>query len=166
MERIPKKNRSFGFLILLIFFVSCNDKIEFTQYKSVPGSSWQANKNISFEFTVEDTILPKDLFINIRNNNEYPFSNLFVITELNFPNGNKIVDTLQYEMTDETGEFLGKGFAEIKENKLFYKEQKVFPTSGKYRLNIHHAMRKNGEVKVIPFLEGVQDVGLSIEKIK
>ena len=123
MERIPKKNRSFGFLILLIFFVSCNDKIEFTQYKSVSGSSWQANKNISFEFTVEDTILPKDLFINIRNNNEYPFSNLFVITELNFPNGNKIVDTLQYEMTDETGEFLGKGFAEIKENKLFYKEQ-------------------------------------------
>ncbi|PQJ77142.1 gliding motility lipoprotein GldH [Polaribacter glomeratus] len=166
MERIPKKNRGFGFLILFLFLVSCNDKIEFTQYKSVSSSSWQANKNISFEFDVVDTILPKDLFINIRNTNAYPFSNLYVITELNFPNGNKIVDTLQYEMTDETGAFLGKGFAEIKENKLYYKEQKVFPKSGKYLLNIRHAMRKNGAVNVIPFLEGVQDVGLSIEKIK
>lgn len=166
MGIILKKNRSFGFLLMLFFLVSCNDKIEFTKYKSLQDASWQANKNISFEFTVEDTILPKDLFINIRNNNEYPFSNLYVITELNFPNGNKIVDTLQYEMADETGTFLGKGFTEIKENKLFYKEQKVFPISGKYQLNIRHAMRKNGEVEVIPFLEGVQDVGFSIEKTK
>jgi gliding motility-associated lipoprotein GldH len=164
MERILKKNRSLGFLILLLFLVSCDDEIEFTQYKSVPNSSWQANKNIFFEFVIIDTILPKDLFINIRNTNDYPFSNLYLITELNFPNGNKIVDTLQYEMTNEKGLFLGKGFAEIKENKLYYKEQKVFPKSGKYMLNIRHAMRKNGEVKVIPFLEGVQDVGLSIQK--
>jgi gliding motility-associated lipoprotein GldH len=166
MEIILKRNRSFGFLLMLLFLVSCNDKLEFTKYKSLEDASWQANKNISFEFNVEDTILPKDLFINIRNNNEYPFSNLYVITELNFPNGDKIVDTLQYEMTNGTGKFLGKGFTEIKENKLFYKEQKVFPLSGKYLLNIRHAMRKNGEVKVIPFLEGVQDVGFSIEKTK
>ncbi|SDS41207.1 protein involved in gliding motility GldH [Polaribacter sp. KT25b] len=166
MEIILRRNRSFIYLLVLLFFVSCNDKIEFTKYKSLPDASWQANKNISFEFTVVDTILPKDLFINIRNNNNYPFSNLYVITELNFPNGNKIVDTLQYEMADETGKFLGKGFTEIKENKLFYKEQKVFPISGKYKLNIRHAMRKNGEVEVIPFLEGVQDVGFSIEKTK
>jgi len=42
----------------------------------------------------------------------------------------------------------------------------VFPESGTYRFNIRHAMRKNGEVNVIPFLEGVQDVGFSIEKIE
>jgi gliding motility-associated lipoprotein GldH len=166
MEIVLKKNRGLGFLIVLLFLVSCSDNVEFTQYKSISNSSWQANKNIFFEFTVEDTILPKDLFLNIRNNNEYPFSNLYLITVLNFPNGDKVVDTLQYEMTDGKGKFLGSGFTEIKENKLFYKEQKVFPTSGKYLLNIRHAMRKNGEVEIIPFLEGVQDVGFSIEKTK
>lgn len=166
MEIILKRNRNFIYLLVLLFFVSCNDKIEFTKYKSLPDASWQANKNISFEFTVVDTILPKDLFINIRNNNAYPFSNLYVITELNFPNGKRIIDTLQYEMADQTGKFLGKGFTEIKENKLFYKEQKVFPISGEYQLNIRQAMRKNGEVEVIPFLKGVQDVGFSVEKTK
>ena len=75
------------------------------------------------------------------------------------------MDTLQYEMADTTGKYLGKGFTDIKENKLFYKEEKVFPESGKYILNIRHAMRKSGEVNIIPFLEGVQDVGFSIEKL-
>lgn len=166
MVTILNKNRNFTFLVGLLIVVSCSDKIEFTEYKSLPNASWEANKNISFEFQVEDTIHPKDLFINIRNNKEYPFSNLYVITALDFPNGDKIIDTLQYEMADASGKFLGKGFTDIKENKLFYKENKVFPRSGKYMFNIRQAMRKNGEISVIPFLEGVQDVGFSIEKTK
>lgn len=166
MEPVLQKNRSFVFLMILFFLVSCNDKVEYTKYKSVPNALWAAGENISFEFDVKDTILPKDLFINIRNNKEYPFSNLYVITELNFPNGNKIVDTLQYQMADKSGNFLGKGFTDIKENKLFYKEEKLFPQSGKYIFNIHHAMRKNGEVNAISLLKGVQDVGFSIEKTK
>jgi gliding motility-associated lipoprotein GldH len=66
-------------------------------------------------------------------------------------------------MTDKTGRFLGEGFTEIKENKLFYKEKKAFPISGKYTFNVRHAMRKNGDVKPIEFLKGIQDVGFSIE---
>ncbi|APZ45381.1 gliding motility lipoprotein GldH [Polaribacter reichenbachii] len=164
METILKKNKLFVFLITLLFLFSCSDKIEFTKYKSLSNASWEANKNISFEFEISDTISPKNLFINLRNNKDYPYSNLYVITELNFPNGDKIIDTLQYEMADNSGQFLGKGFTDIKENKLFYKEEKVFPVSGKYVFNIRHAMRKNGEVNTIPFLQGVQDVGFSIEK--
>ena len=127
---------------------------------------WIIAPTLTALFMVE--VIPRiySKLINIRNNKKYPYSNLYVITELNFPNGNKIVDTLQYQMSDKFGHFLGKGFTDIKENKLFYKEAKVFPESGKYIFSIRHAMRKNGEVKVIPFLQGVQDVGLSIEKIE
>ena len=119
-----------------------------------------------FEFDVKDTISSRNLFINIRNNSEYKFSNLFIITELVFPNQTKVVDTLQYQMADEKGAFLGVGFTEIKENKLFYKENKKFLLSGKYQLNVRHAMRKNGEVHPIEFLKGIQDVGFSIEKLE
>ena len=151
---------------MFLGIISCSNHIEFTKYKTLASASWKANNNISFEFDIKDTISPKNLFINIRNNKDYPFSNLYVITTLNFPYGDKIIDTLQYEMADNSGKYLGKGFTEIKENKLFYKEEKVFPVSGKYVFNIHHAMRKNGEIKVIPFLGGIQDVGFSIEKSK
>jgi gliding motility-associated lipoprotein GldH len=77
-----------------------------------------------------------------------------------------VIDTLQYEMADASGKFLGNGFSEIKENKLFYKERKVFPISGNYSIEIRHAMRKNGAINAIENLNGIQDVGFSIEKIK
>ncbi len=160
------KNKKYFFLIMFFGIISCADNIEFSQYKSLKNASWESNKNISFQFDVKDTIKPKNLFINIRNDNNYQFSNLFLITELNFPNGTKIIDTLQYEMADNLGNFLGDGFTELKENKLFYKEKKAFPMSGKYTFSVRHSMRKNGEINPIPFLEGVTDVGFSIEKIE
>ena len=165
METIQKNNPFLIVLLLFFLMFSCNDIAEYNQYKTLENASWQANKKVLFQFDVKDTISPKNLFINIRNNNKYQFSNLFVITELNFPNGTIIVDTLQYEMTDNLGNFLGNGFTEIKDNKLFYKEKKVFPIAGQYTFSVRQAMRKNGEVDPIPFLEGISDVGFSIEKI-
>ncbi|MCL7761921.1 gliding motility lipoprotein GldH [Polaribacter sp. Z014] len=163
MMTILKRNNFSIVLVILFLMFSCDDKSDFNQYKSIDAKGWKANDNVSFEFDVKDTISPKNLFINIRNNNEYSFSNLYVITELIFPNETVVVDTLQYEMADKRGKFLGDGFTEIKENKLFYKEKKVFPISGKYKFNVRHAMRKNGNVKPIEFLKGIQDVGFSIE---
>ena len=150
---------------MLLGIIACSNGIEFTIYKSLPNASWEANKSVSFEFEISDTISPKNLFINIRNTKDYAFSNLYVITALDFPNGDRIIDTLQYEMADKSGRYLGKGFTEIKENKLFYKENKVFPESGKYIFSIHHAMRKNGQINPIASLEGIQDIGFSIESL-
>ncbi|PIE99071.1 MAG: gliding motility lipoprotein GldH, partial [Polaribacter sp.] len=62
---------------------------------------------MSFDFVVNDTLAKQNLFINLRNNNDYEFSNLFIITKLSFPSGEKIIDTLEYEMTDNSGRFLG-----------------------------------------------------------
>ena len=163
MTTILKSNPFLIVLGSLLLLFSCDDKSDFNLYKSIDNEGWKANEKIFFEFDVKDTISPKNLFINIRNNNEYAYSNLYLITELVFPNETKVVDTLQYEMADKTGRFLGVGFTEIKENKLFYKEKKAFPVSGNYTFNVRHAMRKNGEVKPIEFLKGIQDVGFSIE---
>ena len=161
------KINSFSIVFLVFFLMfSCQDKPHFNQYKSIPNEGWKASQKVLFEFDVKDTISSRNLFINIRNNSEYKYSNLFIITELVFPNQTKVVDTLQYQMADEKGAFLGVGFTEIKENKLFYKENKKFLLSGKYQFNVRHAMRKNGEVHPIEFLKGIQDVGFSIEKLE
>ena len=162
MEIILKKNSVVMLLLALVFFISCTNDEVFTKYTSIENAEWKANQKISFSFSVEDTIMAKNLFIKIRNTEEYPFSNLFVIASLQFPNGTKVVDTLQYEMANEYGEFLGKGFT-VKENKLFYKEAKVFPQVGDYKFSVYQAMRKQGEVDPIPVLKGIQDVGFSIE---
>lgn len=160
-----QRNSVFLVGIVLFFLInSCTNISEFNQYKTIENASWQTNKKIVFQFEVLDTISPKNLFVNIRNNNGYQFSNLYLITALSFPNETKIIDTLQYEMTDNLGNFLGDGFTEIKNNKLFYKENKVFPITGSYTLSVRQAMRKNGEINPMPFLKGINEVGFSIEK--
>jgi gliding motility-associated lipoprotein GldH len=83
---------------------------------------------------------------------------------LDLPNGKKVVDTLEYEMADKNGVFLGSGISEIKESRLFYKEDYTFPNSGNYKLSIHQAMRSNGSVEGVKALKGVTDVGFRIEK--
>tara|TARA_R110002073_G_scaffold103234_2_gene233718 strand:+ start:16869 stop:17372 length:504 start_codon:yes stop_codon:yes gene_type:complete len=167
MKTVIRKNKKIALvLVALLVFASCDSNRVFDQYYAVDNTVWNKDNPINFEFQVTDTISKNDLYIQIRNNNEYAFSNLFLITHLDFPDGKKIVDTLQYAMTDKNGRFLGSGLSEIKESKLYYKESRVFPMSGKYKVSIKQAMRKNGTVEGVKELEGVTDVGLRIEKVE
>ena len=156
-----------NFRLALVFFlclVSCNSNLVFSDYESMNNGKWEMDEVLDFEFSQLDSVPAHNMFINIRNDNTFQFSNLFLITELEYPDGKTVRDTLEYKMAEPTGEWLGKGLGSIKENKLWYRENIVFPDSGVYKLRVTHAMRKNGEVDGIYILDGITDVGLEIEK--
>ena len=146
---------------IIISFSSCDKDRVFDEYESLRG--WNKDSIVTFEFNDIDSSRVYDLFINVRNNNDYNYSNLFLITEIRFPQGKVISDTLEYEMTKPNGEWLGTGFGDVKESKLWYKENVRFDESGKYEVTIQQAMRKNGEVEGIQELEGITHVGFRIE---
>jgi gliding motility-associated lipoprotein GldH len=165
MEIAIKRTRTYVLLLAtFILFAACDATGVFDEYRSLEENVWSQEEPVEFEFKVSDTLAQNQLYINIRNNNDYEYSNLFLITHLNAPNGKKIVDTLEYAMADQMGEFLGSGISEIKESKLWYKENYVFSVEGDYKLSIHQAMRSNGSVEGVKALEGVTDVGFRIEK--
>lgn len=149
---------------IAIILISCNGKIVESDYVATNSGVWNKDNSVSFTFSSPDTLNTYDVFINLRNDNTFPYSNLFLITELDFPNETTIKDTLEYQMALPSGEWLGKGSGSIKENKLWYKENIVFPENGVYTLKVSHAMRKNGNVDGVVDLEGVTDVGFQIEK--
>lgn len=151
-------------LFCIILFVSCDSSIVKSEYKATVDGEWEKDAQIEFQFSDIDTIQPYNLFINLRNDETFAYSNIFIIAELNYPNGASIKDTLEYEMTLPDGQWLGKGYGSLKENKLWYKENIVFPTKGVYNLKVSHAMRKNGSIEGIVNLEGITDVGYQIEK--
>lgn len=162
------KNRYWLALISLIMFCSCDSNYVFDDYKSVPNQ-WHKDSILTYKITPPDSINSYNLFVNLRNTNDYKYSNLFLIVEINYPNGKTIKDTLEYEMAEPNGKFLGTGFTDVKENKLWYKGYKTpfkFDELGEYTINIQHAMRKNGEEKGIENLEGITDVGFRIEHSK
>ncbi|PQJ21789.1 gliding motility lipoprotein GldH [Tenacibaculum sp. SG-28] len=153
-------------MAVVLLFVSCDANRVFDEYQPIEEQQWNKHNTLRFPFEVKDSVQQHNLFISLRNNKEYAYSNLFLIATLRFPDGNVVVDTLEYAMADSAGKFLGRGFTDVKDNKLFYKENIVFPTKGRYTFEVRQAMRKNGEANGIEALEGVTHVGFRIEKIK
>ncbi|MFC0603357.1 gliding motility lipoprotein GldH [Winogradskyella pulchriflava] len=164
---MPRKTKCFLLAIVCVLLVaSCDSKAVYDVYKSVPNA-WHKDSITSFNFKAPDTIKNYNLYVNLRNNNEYKFSNLFLIVELNYPNGKAVKDTLEYKMAAPNGELLGTGFSDVKENKLWfrgYKKPFKFNEEGEYKVSIQHAMRNNGEVRGVENLEGITDVGFRVEQ--
>lgn len=156
--------RVIGVLISLFTLVSCNTSMVKSEYRATDGGLWNKDDVLEFTFEELDTLQQHDVFINVRNDETFPYNNLFLIAELNFPDGNIVTDTLEYEMALPDGTWLGQGYGSLKESKLWYKENIVFSTSGVYTLRVSHAMRKNGSVNGVVNLEGITDVGFEIIK--
>ena len=154
--------------LVLLFVCSCDSEGVYDEYVNI-DNKWNKDNRVEFKVQAPDTINPYDMFINIRNNADYKYNNLFLIVSIEHPFGKVIKDTLEYRMADEEGRFLGQGFSDIKENKLAYNSPDtpiIFAESGEYIITVEHAMRADGEVDGIKDLEGILEVGLRIEKHK
>ena len=149
-------------VFVVILFFSCDKKRVFDEYKSV-GTAWHKDSVVTFELPELDSTKRYNLFVTLRDNNNYQFNNLFLIVGLELPNGFTKVDTLEYQMANPDGSLMGDGFSDIKENKLFFKEKVKF--RGKYKVNIKQAVRENGKVPGVTALEGITEVGFRIENI-
>lgn len=151
-------------LFILIFFslISCDKKRVFDEYQSV-GKSWHKDSIVSFDLPQLDSKKTYNLYVNVRDNDDYPFNNLFLIVSLEQPNKQIKVDTLEYQMTNPDGTLLGEGFTDIKENKLFYKDKVSFTQKGLYKVHIKHALRQTGKIEGVTSLNGISDVGFRIE---
>jgi len=161
-KMLSQSKNAFFIAILCILFISCDGNRVYDQYVST-GNAWEKDTPLTFKFQQPDSISNYNLFVNVRNTNEYEFRNLFLIVNMNFPNGNVVTDTLEYDMAAADGKWLGTGMT-TKESKLLYKENVRFPYEGMYEVSIQQAMRKINEPQGIQSLQGITEVGFRIEK--
>ena len=154
------KNSAILFLATTLLF-SCDKKRVFDEYKAV-GSGWNKDSVVSFDLPELDSTKRYNLFVNLRDNNNYQFNNIFLIVALETQSGFTKVDTLEYQMANPDGSLLGDGFTDIKESKLFYKENVRF--KGKYKVHIKQAVRETGKIPGVTVLDGITDIGFRIEK--
>jgi len=148
---------------VIALFISCDSRTVVSKNSSISGS-WNKNEIVSFEIPQLDSLKKYNLFVNIRNTNDYKYNNIFLIVTMNFPHGKGITDTLEYKMAKPDGTWLGAGIGSVKENKLWYKENVSFLEEGNYKINIQHAVRNNGTIEGVTNLEGITDIGFSIEE--
>lgn len=157
-----KIKNSILLILILLLVISCDKQRAFDQYKSV-GDGWHKDSIVTFELPKLDAKKTYNLYVNIRDNDDYPFNNLFLIISLEHPNHQVKVDTLEYQMTNPDGSLLGDGFSDIKENKLFYKDKVSFTQKGIYKIHIKHATRQTGKIEGVTSLLGITDIGFRVE---
>ena len=157
-----KVKNSILFVFVLFLIISCDKKRVFDEYKSV-GNTWHKDSIVSFELPKLESKKFFNLYVNVRDNDDYPFNNLFLIVSLEQPNRQMKVDTLEYQMTNPDGTLLGEGFSDIKENKLFYKGKVNFTQKGIYKVHIKQANRQTGKIQGVTSLPGISDIGFRIE---
>ncbi len=152
---------SFLFYFILIstsiVLVSCDDKVVFEENTSIENGVWSYKDGKSFEFDIQDTNSLFNFYVNVRNGEEYAYSNLFVFVEMEFPNGKKSIDTLECPLADAYGNWYGRGLGKIFDNRILFRERKRFPLSGHYKVGIYQAMRTDD-------LPGIHDVGFRLAK--
>jgi gliding motility-associated lipoprotein GldH len=147
-------------LSLVLFLGSCgrSRNIIFTDSAVMPGTTWNLSDKPDFRVNITDTALRTDVCFNIRTGSAYPFRNIWLFVTAVSPDGKtSISDTLQYDLADEKGKWYGKGFGDIHELKLPFRQNVYFPMKGSYHFILQHGMRTE-------MLKGVYDIGIRIEK--
>jgi gliding motility-associated lipoprotein GldH len=112
---------------------------------------------VLFQFNITDTVSFHDFFINVRNGEEYPYSNVYLFMEMEFPNAKRSIDTINCYLADPTGKWLGTGIGKLYDQRFRIRNRKQFPLAGRYTVTIRQGMRT-------PELEGIYDVGFRISK--
>ena len=155
------QRRIFFFLIPLfvvaILFPACDSKRYFEENKAIFKGSWKSEEKAHFDVQITDTLSRYDFFLNVRNSVDYPYSNLYLFIHTTNPVGKKSQDTVECQLSDYAGKWLGSGFGSIKFNRFLIQKGVNFRQKGRYTFEIEQAMR-------VKELKGIVDVGVRIEK--
>ena len=152
-------NKIWALFFVLLLAVNCSPSGESVSVNNINGT-WNKKKAQTFEFNVTNAQQPKNIIFVVRNNSEYPYSNLRLIVDFtDLSSKKKTTDTLNYVLAKPNGEWIGKGFGDTKETLFQYKLDYTFPKNGKYSLKVLQAMRNDN-------LPGIEDFGIKIESAK
>ena len=150
--------RSIAVFVLFLSLISCQNEDEKVVMNEV-GNQWKKNNTQTFDFDVNDAQNQKNIMFVVRNNNDYPYSNLRLIASLEYNKKNVSKDTLNFVLAKPNGEWIGTGFGDTKEIVFQYKLNYRFPQNGKYSIKVVQAMRKD-------ILPGIEDLGIKIQNLK
>ena len=141
---------------LIMVLLACNSNYFFRETRRIPDGTWNVKEKVVFSVNIPDTSKRYSLYIDIRNDVDYPFANIYMFLDTRFPDGRIARDTVECQLADYDGRWLGKGSGSIRQNRFLFQREVRFREKGYYTFTFEQAMR-TGELK------GIRDVGLEIE---
>jgi len=145
-----------SFIFLIGGMISCSPEEVFFSYHSFANDEWKREEPAVFQVKINDTSQPYRLSVELRNNNDYPFGNIWLFFDYQTPGGKVRSDTIGADLADVYGKWYGKGLS-LYNLTIPYENSILFPDTGTYIFSIRQGMRENP-------LKGISDIGLKISK--
>lgn len=158
-----KKNRrrslklEFLAAVCLCFLAfSCEAPALYDQYQAIENTTWEKDKAYYFTFQITDARIPYDLTLEVRNNNLYPYQNLWLFCQEEPPIGPMKRDTIECLLADAFGKWYGHGIS-LFQSSFPLRTRYLFPHEGQYTFSFRQGMRSER-------LTGIQEIGLRVEE--
>ena len=149
-----------SFLKITIFglLISCSDEnIIFNEYVDIENTQLSFKDTIIFQTSILDTINLHNVFLQLRTSTDYKWSNMFIFSEIYFPNNKTRTDTFEVFLMDKNGNWNGDKSGIVANFKYSLYKNIKFPIKGDYKFKLIQAMRDT-------ILKEVISVGLKITK--
>ncbi len=138
---------------------ACRQNLVFEQYQNISDEKWYKDSVLVFNVAIEDTTQNNNFIINVRNDVDYEYSNLWLFLSIEQPDGKILDDKFEVALADPSGQWLGNGFGGLKTREAVYRRNIFFPVSGEYKIRIQQGMRED-------YLKGISDIGIRIEAVE
>ncbi|MDR1526115.1 MAG: gliding motility lipoprotein GldH [Dysgonamonadaceae bacterium] len=143
-------------LFICLLLPACSQPEVFSEFRSFSDARWDKREAIRFETSIRDISVPYRVMIELRNNDYYPFRNLWLFIEYQTPGGSVRTDTLCTDLADAYGKWYGTGIS-LYSYSFPYQINVQYPDTGTYSYTIRQGMRAD-------VLKGITDIGLRISK--
>lgn len=142
-------------LLLVLTLVACDRNVVYDESHRIDEEGWDASNKLVFNYDADDTASTYLCCFDIRNCDDYPYSNVYFNIKTIYPDGAVAVDTnLQFILAEKDGRWLGRESGRYIDGRYpfcFFK----FPQRGSYQFVVSHAMRDT-------VLTGIRDVSFVI----
>lgn len=156
MTKYRNKFFSATIVIVALLFAACNNRDVYNSYISMPDNGWNSDSLAVFRADIDNDELPYNLWIQVRNESNYQYANLWLFVNIVSPNGTVSTDTLECVLAEPNGKWLGSGWGSLYTIQCPYRMGAKFASTGQYTFRIQHGMRQSG-------IEGIKSIGLRIE---
>jgi gliding motility-associated lipoprotein GldH len=153
----PEKKALFLFMLLTLALSACDRNRLYEEHVALAKGVWNVRQPLTFDADIADRNSKYTVYLNVRNGNEYPYSNLYLFMKTEFPDGKIARDTIELTLADYDGRWLGSGMGSVKFSRFLFRKDVRFPQTGSYHFILEQGMR-------VTDLPGIFDIGLRIEK--
>lgn len=143
----------------LLLLCACETTTIYQNTATLADHTWPADSLLNFSFHVHDTTQPYDIYLMVKNTQEYPYQNLYITYYLEDATQTLLNTELRnYALFEvKTGKPWGSGWKKVKSHAFIVLKDHHFLWPGLYTLKLAQFMRTEA-------LPGLHAVGIKVAK--